>query len=139
MAVEGDGQKFRCNGDIHYARFNAEDDLVGKQNEEPDVWSKVSNMGYWTITSDGTKEFECETTRDMKDRSPFFRKQCFCEIKPRQKPRFCAKEGQNCNKCTGKIVFGLAHAHNETMNQQSLTSLTSFVQAPQPKKRLTID
>jgi len=68
----------------------------------------VSNFNYNTFASDGTVDLECKTSNYMKDYNPHYWKQCFCEMRPRHEPRFCAIENQECKQCSGNVVYGQA-------------------------------
>lgn len=121
IKTQGEVGKFRCNGDIHYTRISAK--TATKPDGEPDSWDLVKNFDFYTIRSDGLKEFECNND-NLNSRSFQYTKQCFCELKPRNKPRFCAKEGQQCRRCNGQIIYGRAFDKKTQGN---------------PKRRLTID
>lgn len=90
IRVQNDTAPFRCNGDIHYARYSSLP--VIKSNEGAEPWDKVRNFDFYTVSSNGTDEFKCNNN-DLNSRNFLYHKQCFCELKPRLKPRYCAKEG----------------------------------------------
>ena len=75
------------------------------QAPNPEPWVEVNNYNYGTIVSDGKNKIECGNTA-FGNTSPKFWKQCFCEVKPRFTPRFCAVEGKKCNQCQGNLVYG---------------------------------
>ena len=98
--------KFRCNGDAHYARVDTKPhngDIRDKST--PETWDKVSNYNYGTKSSDGTNKMECSNSY-FGNTNPKFWKQCMCEPKPRFNPRFCSKEGGTCKQCLGYAVYG---------------------------------
>jgi hypothetical protein len=112
VRIQNETAGFRCNGDIHYARYSSLNQIKPEQGAEP--WEKVRNFDFYTISSNGTQEFTCNNT-ELNQRNILYQKQCFCEIKPRTKPRFCAKEGQSCHSCNGQIIYG--PRFNKTNNQ----------------------
>ena len=103
VRIQNDTAPFTCNGDIHYTRYSSKPQIKPKEGPEP--WEKVRNFDFYTISSNGTEEFTCNND-NLNSRSFIFHKQCFCEIRPREKPRLCAKEGQTCNSCSGQIIYG---------------------------------
>lgn len=80
------------------------------QTPDPMPWNVVNNYNYGVLESDGKNKIECSNTV-FGNTSPEFWKQCFCEVKPRMNPRFCAQEGGKCNQCLGNVVYG-AYKYN---------------------------
>jgi len=105
VRIQNDKEPFTCNGAIHYTRMST--DAIHKP-KVAEAWSKVRNFGYFTINSDGRDVIQCNS-HHLQDKSQMYWKQCFCEAKPQDKPRFCAKNGQKCNLCDGKIIQGYMH------------------------------
>lgn len=106
VKVENEKGTFRCNGDVHYVRKSTSP--YANPQTEPMAWDMVSNFNIFSFSSDGTKDIVCENSDYMKDMNPHYWKQCFCELKPRTEPRFCATQNQECKKCNGNVVFGQA-------------------------------
>ena len=100
ITIGKSNDSFVCEGDVHYARMSSAP--VHKPNTA-EAWEKVRNFGFSTVSSDGYSPIECNS-QHLQDKSPMFWKQCFCEAKPKETPRFCAKQGKSCNLCDGTII-----------------------------------
>jgi len=109
--VSNQYKKFRCNGDMHYARLSlSPSSTIGKKkNNRPpaDSFLKVADYQFRTRRANPRRKYYCHGSTFGKDPAPYFWKQCFCEVKPRKEPRVCAKEGQKCRSCRGVVFYGV--------------------------------
>lgn len=110
------GEKCRCNGVIHYARRNVEQEVMRDfRQSKIDSWTKVSNFKFMSQKVDGKKAHKCNGELFGGNPNPNYPKQCFCEAQPRKEPRKCAAEGEWC-RCKGLIVYGQKKVGNKTQN-----------------------
>ena len=102
-------KKFRCNGWGTFARLSADQVQGTYKAKKPnaDSFQLVSNFGYRTKAFKPNKRFACHGRTWGKDVAPNYRKQCFCEARPRKAPIVCAKEGQMCRNCNGVVFYGI--------------------------------
>ena len=63
---------------------------------------------------------KCHGRTFGRDVAPHFRKQCFCETKPRKEPYICAKEGQACKRCNGVIFYGVRMINGHVSNIEEM-------------------
>jgi hypothetical protein len=91
-------KRFRCNGWGTFARLSASQTGGTYKAKKPkaDSFKQVSNYGFRTKAFNPKKRYKCHGSTWGKDVAPNYRKQCFCEAKPRKAPVVCAKEGQWC-------------------------------------------
>ena len=94
-------KRFRCNGWGTFARLSASQTGGTYKAKKPkaDSFKEVSNFGFRTKAFSPKLRYKCHGSTWGKDVAPNYRKQCFCEAKPRKAPIACAKEGQWCRSC----------------------------------------
>lgn len=127
VKIENEEGKFRCHGDIHYARYSAKPQI--KPEGGPDDWEAVKNFGFNTIRSDGSQDYTCNN-ENFNSRNYGFKKQCFCELRQKDKPKFCAKEGQQCKKCNGQVIFGRAFDNKTTEGKHRRLTIDQMLNFP---------
>ena len=100
VRLQGEKEPFTCQGDVHYTRMST---VANHKPQLAETWDKVRNYGFFTIPSNGKDHVVCNS-HHLRDRSQFYWKQCFCEIKPIAIPRFCAKQDKTCQLCDGLVI-----------------------------------
>jgi len=96
IKVADEFKRFRCNGWVHYGRLS--DNMASTYKTKKvssSSFKAISNFRFKTRSSNPKKRMKCNNSK-FGDVAPYYRKQCFCEAKPRKAPIVCAKEGQWC-------------------------------------------
>jgi len=101
-------KSFRCEGYATFARISTSPTSIYK-NKRPtaESFKQVSNFNFRNKRTSQKRRYKCHGSTFRKDIGPNFRKQCFCEARPRKAPIVCAKEGQWCRSCKGTIFYGI--------------------------------
>jgi len=96
IKIADEFKRFRCNGWVHYGRLSTSQSSTYKNKKvSPSSFKEISNFRTKTKSSNPKKRVKCYNNM-FGDVAPYYRKQCFCEAKPRKAPIVCAKEGQWC-------------------------------------------